>query len=148
VDCAWITADTETTLQFRLCFVVRVGYVRIGHTTRTKNISVRSAHPHGANLFRVVSLAVGLIGPFAIWIGIRAAAKRNIFQPHSMFRVLRVWRWLSWTAAVLLWLACLPPLHLHWFYGGCASTFSLGLSFPEYWLKKQARSTEATATSL
>jgi hypothetical protein len=80
---------------------------------------------------------VDIIGPFAIWMGIRAAAKRNIFKLHSMFRVLRVWRWLSWTVAVLLWLACFLPLHLQWFYGGCASTFSLGLSFPEYWLKKQ-----------
>jgi len=59
-----------------------------------------------------------------------------------------VWRWLSWTAAVLLWLACLPPLHLHSFYGLSASTFSLGLLFPEQWLKKQLRSTGATIATL
>lgn len=75
------------------------------------------------------------LAPFLIWAAIYLAARQNIFTRDSMFRVLRVWRWIAWTVAVGLWLFFLLPPHIHWQYGACANMFSLGLSFPESWLK-------------
>ncbi len=86
-------------------------------------------------------VAMILLAPFAIWAGVYAALRQGQFTPESMFRVLRAWRWIAWIAAVLLALSSLPPFHLlPWLYFAGASTFSLGLSFPEAWLKKRLTS--------
>jgi hypothetical protein len=77
----------------------------------------------------------GALGPFPIWVAIYLAARQNTFTLDSMFRILRVWRWITWIAGVVLWLLFLLPPHIRWQYGACVSTFSLGLSFPESWLK-------------
>jgi hypothetical protein len=99
-------------------------------------------------MFTFVLYAVGMLGPFAIWAGIYVAANLNIFTSGSMFRALRVWRWITWIAGILLWLSCLPPFRLHWLYGACASMFSIGLSFPDSWLKRRLNAPdEATPTS-
>lgn len=99
-------------------------------------------------MLRIVLLFVGMLGPFAIWAGIYLASKLSIFTVDSMFRALRVWRWITWIAGILLWLSCLPPLRLHWFYGASATWFSLGLSFPDSWLKKRLNSPDATTPTL
>jgi hypothetical protein len=93
------------------------------------------------SMSRLWILAAGTLGPFPIWAAICVAARRNIFTPDSMYRVLRFWRWFTWAFAVLLLsLGVLLPPHTHWEYGVCASTFSLGLSFPESWLKRRLSS--------
>jgi hypothetical protein len=86
------------------------------------------------NTSNIFFLVVGILGPFAVWAIVYAAAKQNTFTVDSMFRVLRVLRWVTWISAGLLWVSCFPPLHFHWFYGASVSTFSVGLSFPESWL--------------
>jgi hypothetical protein len=87
---------------------------------------------------------VGILGPFVIWAVVYAATERNAFTVDSMLRVLRILRWVTWIAAGLLWVSCLPPFHLLWFYGASISTFSVGLSFPEGWLKGRLSSPNIT----
>jgi hypothetical protein len=100
------------------------------------------------NISHMVFLVVGTSGPFVIWATVYAAAKRNALTLDSMLRVLRVVRSFTWITAVLLWVAYLPPIHLHWFYGAGVSTFSIGLSLPEGWLKQRRGSLPiATPTS-
>jgi hypothetical protein len=97
----------------------------------------------------VIFFLVGTVCPFAIWIGIYIATERDILAPHSMFRVIRAWRWISYVAAALLW-ACWLVFHLKsrwlWLYGASISTFSIGLSFPERWLKARISSSDLTFT--
>jgi len=94
----------------------------------------------------VIVFLVGIFGPLAIWIGVQIATERNIVTPRSMYRVLRIWHWISWIAAVLLWVCYLPPIHLKWFYGGCAATFSAGLGLAQYWLKLRFNPSDLTTT--
>ena len=91
----------------------------------------------------VIFFLVGTVAPFAIWMGIYIALHQNIFTPHSMFRVMRMWRWISWSAAVSLG-ACSFVFHINWLYCMSASMFSLGLLFPERWLKAQLSSFDLT----
>ena len=90
-------------------------------------------------MFNVLIVLVGLLGPFVVWAGVFAARKQRAFELVSIFRLLRLWRWISWIIAVVLWLCYLLPFHLPWIYGGSATTFSLGLSFPELSLKTTLR---------
>jgi hypothetical protein len=94
----------------------------------------------------VIVFLVGIIGPVAIWIGVQIATERNIVTPRSMFRVLRIWHWISWIAAVLLWVCYLAPIHLKWLYGASAAMFSSGLGLAEYWLKLRFSSSDLTTT--
>ena len=93
----------------------------------------------------VIFLLVGTVCPFAIWIGVYIATQQDIFTPRSMFRVIRMWRWISYIAAVLLW-ACWLVFHLKWLwlYGASMSTLSIGLSFPEHRLKRRLSSSGLT----
>jgi hypothetical protein len=99
-------------------------------------------------MLRTVMFFVGILGPFAIWAGVFVAAQQSLFTPDSMLSALRAWRWIAWVAALSLGLLFFAPLHLHWVYAGCASSFSLGLSFPEFWLKSRLCATNPPATSL
>jgi hypothetical protein len=100
------------------------------------------------NTSNIFFLVVGILGPFAVWAIVYAAAKQNAFTLDSMFRVLRVLRWVTWISAGLLWESCFPPLHFHWFYGASVSTFSVGLSFPESWFKQRRLPTYRNADIL
>jgi hypothetical protein len=94
-------------------------------------------------LMLVFMLVVGLLGPFAVWAGIYLAVKYNRFTLQSMLRVMRVWRWISWSTGALLLLGTLI-LNLPLAYGLSITTFSIGLSFPQSWLKQRLDSHEAT----
>jgi hypothetical protein len=96
-------------------------------------------------MFKLLVLSVGTLGPLAIWAGVSGAVKWRLFSPHSMFRLLRIWHWVSWVTALVLWLCYLLPSHVHWLYAGAASTFSAGLVFPESWLKSQLAPSESSS---
>ena len=87
------------------------------------------------SMFRTGLFVVGILGPFVIWAGACVAVKQEISKPDSLLRALRVGRWIAWLGAILLWLSFIKQPHW-WVYAGCATTFSIGLSFPEQWLKK------------
>lgn len=95
----------------------------------------------------VIFAGVGILCPFVIWIGIHMAMQQDIFTPRSIFRVIRVSRWISYTSAILLW-ACWLLLQLKWLwlYALSISEFSIGLSFPEHWLKRRLNSSDLTIT--
>lgn len=87
---------------------------------------------------RIFWLIAGPVGPLAVWAVVYAALKQNLFQAESMLRVLRAWRWITWVASILILVCIVLPFHLSWFYAVSASTFSVGLSLPESWLKRHA----------
>jgi len=89
-------------------------------------------------------ILVGLCGPFLLWIAIFSATKLSVFDLHSMLRVVKVLRWLSYATGAMLWLCHYSPLHLSWGYGWAAVMFSLGLSFPEFWLKSCLLNTQTS----
>lgn len=90
-------------------------------------------------------LLVDVVGPLATWASVYIAMTQNIFELRSMLRVLKLWRWLSWISAMLLWIAAFAPLKVPWPYGTMVLTFSIGLAIPENWLKKRVGRSESTA---
>jgi hypothetical protein len=84
-------------------------------------------------MWKLFAEIVGILGPSVVWFGIWFAAQRKMVKPHSVLGILRACRWIAWIAAgVLLFLS----IHLDRTYWAAIFLFSLGLSFPESWLRR------------
>jgi hypothetical protein len=80
-----------------------------------------------------------VIAPLAFWSALYFADRRgHSFSPFILL-MLRTLRWTFWILALALFLA--SWIHFHHYrvlvLAGAASTFSVGLSFPERWLKRR-----------
>ena len=80
-----------------------------------------------------------LISPFVLWATLSAAARREKSIPRFILPLLRALRWFGWiSGAVILIVGGLDFYGFHgWPYGIALVTFSIGLSFPESWVKQR-----------
>ena len=83
----------------------------------------------------VISVAV-LALPFLVWLALYAASRAFSVGLRPILPLMRVLRWVAWGAGVVLCLAHLT-LNRFPFYGMACLSLSLGLSFPETWVKRR-----------
>jgi hypothetical protein len=80
-----------------------------------------------------------IIAPLAFWAGLRLAVRHGHQIPNAVLPVIRTLRWIGWAIGVTLYIAGgtgFRGFH-QWPLGTAILTFSLGLSFPERYLKSQ-----------
>jgi uncharacterized protein involved in cysteine biosynthesis len=86
---------------------------------------------------RAIPFLLVVSAPFVVWLLLYLASHwwSADLRPASSW--LRVLRWLTWIAGLALMLVSLAPNHLLFSYGAAISSFSMGLSFPEDWVKRR-----------
>ena len=105
------------------------------------------------NLEEARRLGIGIwmsltLAPFVIWLALYAAARRS-FRLRPLVPWMRTLRWIAYGSGVALGLAHFTSAHFsHDFtYAAAVLTFSIGLSFPESWLKGRFPLTETSDIS-
>ncbi len=76
------------------------------------------------------------LSPLIIWLALYGASRRWPIDPRPVLKWLRILRWVGWGVAILLGLLALARDQFP-SYGLGMSTFSIGLSLPESWLKRR-----------
>ncbi len=90
--------------------------------------------------FKVLRLEITLILtflPLVIWLALYLAYRWWSFNSRSMLPWLRTLRWTGWGFGVLLFLLSVAREHFSVVYGIAMTTFSVGLSIPERWVKRR-----------
>jgi hypothetical protein len=84
----------------------------------------------------------GIAGPFVVWGVLYVAVRRMPSHLRLLMKRLRVLRWITWCLAIAFWLFTFVSASqlIRWSFGSAFLTFSIGLSFPQNWLKGKAGS--------
>lgn len=88
-----------------------------------------------SKIFAAVFTGTFVVGPFIVWLGLYIGAKSDL-QLRPTLALIRVVRWIGWILAVALFVVHLVNEDFHSAYSIALFTFSIGLSFPEQWVKK------------
>ena len=86
---------------------------------------------------KIVISALVLAAPFLIWLALYAAARAFSVGLRPILPLMRVLRWVAWGGGLVLCLASLALNHFPSSYGMASLSLSLGLSFPETWVKRR-----------
>jgi hypothetical protein len=89
-----------------------------------------------SKLLAIETFSVFSVLPHIIWLALYGASRRWPIDPRPVLKWLRILRWVGWGIAIPLGLLGLARNQFP-IYGLAMSTFSIGLSFPESWLKRR-----------
>jgi hypothetical protein len=95
-------------------------------------MNLQGAHVLGIGIFVFLTLA-----PFVIWAALYGAERWWSFGLRQVVPWIRTLRWIAYGSGVALGVAHFASAHFSHdlTYATAVLTFSLGLSFPENWLK-------------
>jgi len=88
-------------------------------------------------LTKIVISAVVLAAPFLVWLALYAAARAFSVDLRPILPLMRVLRWVAWGGGLALCLAYLAHNDFPSSYGMASLSLSIGLSFPETWIKRR-----------
>jgi hypothetical protein len=93
----------------------------------------------GTRLFAMILWTVFVTAPMILWVSLWAVAKTSSINLCAILPWLKLLRWVAWSFAMVLFLIALVGDHFQHFpiYAIAISTFSVGLSLPEGWLKRK-----------
>jgi hypothetical protein len=96
----------------------------------------------GSKLLTIGITSLLVIAPFVVWGALSVVMRKWSLDPRSLLRWFRGFRWVVWSCGLLLWVGYgvsffMGRPHFPWVYAGAVVTFSVGLSFPERWLKER-----------
>ena len=98
----------------------------------------------GSKLVLIATVGLLLVAPFVVWGALRLAARNPKRDLRPLLPWLKGFRWLAWSCGLLPYGAYFLGDHIPWAYAAAAVTFSIGLSFPERWLKEHSASPSST----
>jgi hypothetical protein len=78
-----------------------------------------------------------IIAPFVLWGVLYVAVRKWSLDLRPLIPRFRVFRWVAWSCGLLLYVGYFLGAHYPWGFPIAVVTFSIGLSFPESWLKRQ-----------
>jgi hypothetical protein len=78
-----------------------------------------------------------IIAPFIVWGALYVSVRKWSLDLQSVARWLRGFRWVGWSCGLLPYIGYFAGGHFPWVYPSAVATFSVGLYFPEKWLKGQ-----------
>jgi hypothetical protein len=117
--------------------------VAAGSPTNTEDfviestVSGRERMDHTQRLLSQVGGLLLIIAPLVFWAGLHLAVRRGQRIPGAVLPVIRTLRWIGWATGFVLLIAYGTGLKLFhvWPLGTAILTLSIGLSFPERWVK-------------
>jgi len=97
----------------------------------------------GARLLGIGIWIFLILAPFVIWLALYVAARWWSFGLQPLVPWMRTFRWITYGSGIALGLAHFTSAHFYHDFTCAAAvlTFSIGLSFPENWLKSQCPGT-------
>jgi hypothetical protein len=91
----------------------------------------------GSKLLVIGIASLLSVAPFIVWGALSVVMRKWSLDPRSLMPWLRGFRWVVWSCGIVLWVGYLVRPHFPWVYPCAVGTFSVGLIFPEKWLKEQ-----------
>jgi len=92
----------------------------------------------GASKVLVIELILGFNAlPFLVWLALYVAARWWAVNLRPVLPWLNILRYVGWGFGVALLTLSLARDHFPMFYGLAMTIFSLGLSFPQSWVKRR-----------
>jgi hypothetical protein len=103
----------------------------------------------GARMLAIWICLPLIIAPFFLGFALKAAARRWVLDLRPIYPLIKALRWTAWISGAVLWVIHLtgPLFRGEWAYGMALIAFSIGLSFPERWLKERLAQTESPDNS-
>ena len=99
----------------------------------------------GSKLLVIGIRSLLIIAPFIVWGALYVAVRKWSLDLQSLVTWLRGFRWVVWSCGLLLFIGYFAAGHFPWVYAISVVTFSIGLSFPERWLKEQFPPSNSTS---
>ena len=78
-----------------------------------------------------------IVLPFIVWLALYVAARWWSFDLRPVLPWLNMLRWVGWGLAIALLILSLARDHFPMVYGQAMTSFSLGLAFPQSWVKRR-----------
>jgi hypothetical protein len=91
----------------------------------------------GSKLLVIGISSLLIIAPFIFWGALYVAVRKWSLDLQSLAPRLKGFRWVVWSCGLLLYIGYFAGGHFPWVYPISVVTFSIGLDFPERWLKGQ-----------
>lgn len=92
----------------------------------------------GASKVLAIEISSPLIAlPFIVWLALYVAARWWSINLRPVLPWLNILRWVGWGFAITLLTLSLARDHFPMVYGQAMALFSLGLSFPQSWVKRR-----------
>jgi hypothetical protein len=93
----------------------------------------------GTKPFAMILWTVLVTAPLILWASFWAIDKTSSIKPLAVIPWIKLMRRVAWSCALVLFLVALFRDHFQHFptYAIALSTFSVGLSLPESWLKRK-----------
>ena len=91
----------------------------------------------GSKLLVIGIRSLLIIAPFIVWGALYVAVRKWSLDLRSLLPWLRGFRWVVWSCGLLLYIGYFAGGQFPWVYAISVVSFSIGLSFPERWLKEQ-----------
>ena len=91
----------------------------------------------GSKLLVIGISSLLIIAPFIVWGALYVAVRKWSLDLQSLVPWLRGFRWVVWSCGLLFYIGYFAGGHFPRVYAGAVATFSIGLYFPEKWLKEQ-----------
>jgi hypothetical protein len=98
-----------------------------------------------SKLLVIGSTSLLIIAPFVVWGALYVAVRKWSLDLQSLVPWLRGFRWVVWSCGLLLYIGYFVGGHFPWVYPASVATFSVGLVFPEKWLKGQFAAPNSTS---
>ena len=92
----------------------------------------------GTKVLTIAMAALISVAPFFLWLALYFAAGSWPLDYRFLIRWIRVLRWITWSSGLVLLLLNFGGIgHIHSPYPMALISFSIGLSFPQEWLKRR-----------
>jgi len=91
----------------------------------------------GSKLLVIGISSLLIIAPFIVWAALYVAVSKWSLDLQSLVPWFRGFRWVVWSCGLFLFIGYFAGGHFRWVYPSAVATFSVGLVFPEKWLKEQ-----------
>jgi hypothetical protein len=95
----------------------------------------------GTKVLTIAMAALISVAPFFLWLALYFATRSWLLDYRFLARWIRVFRWITWSSGLVLLLLNFGGIghgHIHSPYPMALISFSIGLSFPQEWLKRRA----------